>query len=70
MERDVRTSLGEANRALETVWNALAVYQHHCAAFRWDEAEKERVRLIGSMESFLDSFAAANRRIEIERGQA
>jgi len=65
LERDLQLSLRAAGLSLDAMQNALQVYQLHCQAHRWEEAETERMRMLASAESFLDSYAATHRRLEL-----
>lgn len=67
LSRDLQKSMTIAESNLNAMQNSLQVYQLHCQSGRWNDAEAERLRMVASAEGFLDNYAAAYKRMEMER---
>lgn len=64
----VTAAIGRMNRAAEMANVAQDEYMDACQEFRWEDAEHARERTLGHFEAFMDQVAAANKLLEVSRG--
>lgn len=64
----VTSAIGRMNRAAEMANAAQDEYMDACQDFRWEDAEHARERALGHFEAFMDQVAAANKLLEVSRG--
>lgn len=70
LHHDVQQSMYAANRAHELYALAMQVFQANAQRHAFDAAEEEREKMHAYLDSYLDHFLAANKRVEVENGRA
>lgn len=63
----IKAGLEIADTARETHVYALAQYQMACLKGDWEQVERVRSEILGSLEVFLDQFASAQRALNSAR---
>lgn len=63
---DIQKDFLMADKAMSSFTTALLDFKTHCLRLDWKNAEVAREKALGSIDSFLDCFAAAHKRMETE----
>lgn len=64
LSTDVQESLSTANNAYHLFGLSLQVFQAQSGRCNFEDAEKERDILHAHLDSYIDNFMAANRRVQ------
>lgn len=65
-DQDMAESMRIAARSWSAFFASMSVFQGNCQRFNFVDAEKERAGLHELLDCYMDNFAAANRRVEVE----